>query len=52
MNDPMYWDGERLAHLLGRIEKVADIACETSGKFRYVVSRVPALGAGLGCQHG
>ena len=35
-----------------RVEKVADIACETSGKFRYVVSRVPALGAGLGCEHG
>lgn len=34
-----------------RVEKVADIACETSGKFRYVVSRVAALGASQGGEH-
>lgn len=39
MNDPMYWDGERLAHLLGRIEKVADIAPE--GEIPHLFRSVP-----------
>lgn len=34
-----------------RVKKVADIACEASGKFRYVVSRVAALGASQGSEH-
>lgn len=29
MNDPVYWDGDRLARMLGRVEKVADFVPES-----------------------